>query len=175
MLSGAFDNAYLNSASPLSPTGHLYVVGNTGAANNTLYRISITSNVMNTTSTVGPVVSDSFTNGFFSAGLQVTEFFSGGHDYLFLSVLSFGAPASCSNTLANGCVMGFDVTSGTINASTTPTAATTEAGGTSGIIIDNSSALAGASNIYFTPLADQLCTTSATTGGCAIQTFQIAP
>ncbi len=175
LLSGAFDNTYLNSGAPLSPSGHLYVVGNTGSANNTLYQISISSNVMNTASTAGPAVSDNFTNGFFAAGLQVTEFFSAGHDYVFLSVLSFGMPAACSNTLANGCVMGFDVTSGSINGSTPPTAATTEAGGTSAIIIDNSSLFAGASNIYFTPLANQLCTTSGTSGGCAIQTLQSAP
>ncbi|MFZ0821911.1 MAG: hypothetical protein WAM91_17745 [Candidatus Acidiferrales bacterium] len=175
MLSGAFDNTYLASGTPGSPSGNLYVVGNTGGANNTLFQVSIGSNVMNKTSTVGPAVSDNFTNGFFAAGLQVTEFFNGTNDLIFLSVLSFGAPASCTSTLADGCVMGFDVTSGTITASTAPTAAATEAGGTSGIIIDNSSALAGASNIYFTPLASQLCTTSATTGGCAIQTLQAMP
>jgi len=175
LLAGAFDDAYLTSAAPAKPSGHLYVVGNTGAANNTLYQVSISSNVMNTASTTGPALSDNYSNGFFAAGLQVTEFFKGGHDYIFLSVLSFGSPATCSNILSNGCVMGFDVTSGSINGSTAPTAATTEAGGTSGIIIDNSAALSGASNIYFTTLTNQLCTTSGTTGGCAIQTLQSAP
>jgi hypothetical protein len=175
LFSGAFDNDYFTSATPPTPTGHLYVVGNTGAANNTLYQISINSNVMNATSIVGPVLSNNNSNGYFSAGLQVTEFLNGAHDYIFTSVLSFGSPAACSDTLANGCVMGFDVTSGTISGSTTPTAATTEAGGTSGIIIDNLASLTGASNIYFTTLLNQLCTTTSTTGGCAIQTLQSAP
>jgi hypothetical protein len=72
--------------------------------------------------------------------------------------------------------MGFDVTSGTITPSTTPTGATTEAGGSSGIVIDTASTgLAGTSNIYYTPLADQPCPTSATTGGCAIQISQSSP
>jgi hypothetical protein len=175
LLSGSFDNTYFTSVSPASPSGHLYVVGNTGAANNTLYQITINSNVMSATATAGPVLSNSFTNGFSSAGLSITEFFTGARDYIFLSVLSFGVPAGCTDTLTSGCVMGFDVSSGTISGSTTPTGATPVAGGTSGIIIDNTASLSGASNIYYTPLANQTCTTSATTGGCAIQISQAAP
>ncbi|HUK32231.1 MAG TPA: hypothetical protein VLV89_14030 [Candidatus Acidoferrum sp.] len=176
LMSGAFDNEYFTSATPSTPTGHLYVVGNTGAANNTLFQISINSNVMSTTATAGPAVSDSYTaGGYFSAGLQVTEFLNGMHDYIFLSVLSYGSPSGCTSSLTEGCVMGFDVTSGTINGSTAPSAAATEAGGTSGIIIDNSAALSGAANIYFTTLLNQTCTTSGGTGGCAIQTLQSAP
>jgi hypothetical protein len=175
LLSGTFDNAYFSSANAASPTGHLYVVGNTGSANNTLYQVSISSNVMSIAATAGPAVSTNFTNGFFSAGLQVTEVFTGAKDYIFLGVLSFGAPAGCSGSLTNGCVMGFDVTSGSIGVATTPTGATAEAGGTSGIIIDNTSTFGGASNIYYTPLADQVCPTSGGTGGCAIQVSQASP
>jgi hypothetical protein len=40
MMSGAFDNAYFTSSNPALPTGHLYVVGGTGALNNTLYQVS---------------------------------------------------------------------------------------------------------------------------------------
>jgi len=65
------------------------------------------------------------------------------------------------------------VTSGTITGSTTPTGATAEAGGTSGIVVDNGAA--GAQNIYFSTLLNQVCTTSLGTGGCAIQTSQVAP
>src|SRR5208282_4102114 len=128
MLSGAFDNEYLTSGDGTSPTGNLYVVGNTGSANNTLYQIPITANTMGTP-VAGPVLSTNFTNGYFSAGLQLTEIFTGSTDYIFTSVLTFAEPASCTSSLADGCVMGFDVTSGTITASTTPTGATTEAGG----------------------------------------------
>ncbi len=154
MMSGNFDNAYFISNDP--PTGHLYVVGNTGPANNTLYQISINSGAMNTTSVAGPVVSTNYTNSYYAAGLQVAEIFNAPHDYIFLSVLAFGNPTTgfCGTaSLVNGCVMGFDVSGGTITPATTPTAATAEAGGTSGIVVDN--AAAGASNIYFSTLLDQ--------------------
>jgi hypothetical protein len=54
------------------------------------------------------------------------------------------------------------------------TAALAAAGGTSGIIIDNtvgSGTLPGASQIYFSTLSDQVCGTSGT-GGCAVQAAQ---
>jgi len=172
LMSGAFDDEYLTSSNGASPTGHLYVVGNTGPEDNTLYQISITSNAMSATPVAGPVVSANYDNGMFSATLPITEIYTGTHDYIFLGVLSFGEPAGCSG---GGCVMGFDVTSGTISSSTTPTGATPEAGGTSAIIIDNISSFGGASNIYYTPLSDQLCPTSGGTGGCAIQISQAAP
>jgi hypothetical protein len=169
--SGTFDNTYYTSGSPSSPSGHIYVVGSTGA-NNTLYEITIISNVIKTTATTGPTLSNNYTNGYYASGLPVTEFSNGGHDYIFVSVLSFGVPTNCNDSLSNGCVMTFDVTSGSISGSTAPVGAAAEAGGTSGIIVDNASTFGGGSNIYFTPLADQLCTTSDTTGGCAIQLSQ---
>ena len=173
MLSGTLDNAYFTS--PTS-TGHLYVVGNTGPANNTLYQVSINSGLMTTgAATAGPVVSTNYTNDYYAAGLQVSEFYPGGsNDYIFLSVLAYGGVSGCGTaSLGNGCVIGYNVYSGTISGSTSPTGATAEAGGTSGIVIDNSSA--GAQNIYFSTLLNQSCTTSGGTGGCAIQTVQSAP
>ena len=50
-----------------------------------------------------------------------------------------------------------------------PTAAVQVSGGTSGIIMDNvvsSTTMAGASQVYFSTLSNQACTTSST-GGCA--------
>lgn len=177
LMSGMVDNTYFNSANAASPSGHLYLVGNTGAGNNTLYQVSITNNVMSASATTGPAISSNFTNGFFAAGLQVTESFTGTNDFIFVSVLTFGGPAGCgAASLANGCVMGFNVTSGTINGSTATTGATAEAGGTSGIVIDNvASVPAGASNIYYSPLSNQTCPTSGGTGGCAIQISQATP
>ncbi len=142
-----------------------------------LYQVSITNNVMSASATTGPAISSNFTNGFFAAGLQVTESFTGTNDFIFVSVLTFGGPAGCGTaSLANGCVMGFNVTSGTINGSTATTGATAEAGGTSGIVIDNvASVPAGASNIYYSPLSNQTCPTSGGTGGCAIQISQATP
>ena len=177
MLSGSFDNAYFTSA---TQTGHLYVVGNTGPANNTLYQVSISGNVMSSATVAGPEVSNNYSNGLYAAGLQVTEFYAGGvNDYIFLSVLAWGYPGACgtgtvgTGTLANGCVMGYNVNSGTITGSSAVTGATAEAGGTSGIVVD--SIAAGAQNIYFSTLLNQSCTTSGGTGGCAIQTTQSVP
>ena len=51
------------------------------------------------------------------------------------------------------------------------------AGGSSGIIVDNtvgSGTLAGGSQVYFSTQANQNCTTSGGTGGCAIQASQSA-
>ncbi len=172
LMSGTFDNAYFTSS---ARTGHLYVVGNTGPANNTLYQVSITSNIMSTSTIAGPEVSNSYTNSYYAAGLQVAEFYAGGtNDYIFLSVLAYGSPSDCTApSLSNGCVIGYNVNSGTISGSTAPTGAAPEAGGTSGIVID--SGATGAQNIYFSTLLNQNCTTSDVTGGCAIQTLQSAP
>jgi hypothetical protein len=64
------------------------------------------------------------------------------------------------------------VTSGaTISSSTATVATAHEAGGTSGIIVDGSSASAGASQVYFTPLTSMACGTGGT-GGCAVQASQ---
>jgi hypothetical protein len=56
-------------------------------------------------------------------------------------------------------------------------AALAAAGGTSGIIVDNTVATGtekGASQVYFTTLGSQTCTTSGGTGGCAVQASQSA-
>jgi hypothetical protein len=177
LMSGTFDNAYFTSSSP--PTGNLYVVGNTGPANNTLYQIPISSGTMGTPN-AGPVVATNYTAGYYSAGLQVSEFYNtsaGNHDYLFLSVLGFGQNnvniACPGQTVIIGCVMGFDVTSGTVSSGMVSTGVLPEVGGTSGIVVDNGAA--GASNIYFSTLLNQSCTTSGGTNGCAVQTTQAAP
>lgn len=60
------------------------------------------------------------------------------------------------------------------NVGVTATAALAAAGGTSGIIADNtvgSGTLAGASQVYFSTLNDQTCGTSGS-GGCAVQASQ---
>jgi len=175
MLSGMFDNTYFTSANGSSPSGNLYVIGNTGTANNTLYQIPISSNAMGAPN-AGPAVSTNYTNGYYAAGLQVSEVYTGSKDYIFTSVLSFGAPGSCTSGLTYGCVMGFDVTNGTISGATAPTGATTAAQGSSGIIIDNivTSSPSGASNIYYTTLGNQACGAGGT-GGCAIQISQSSP
>ena len=186
LMSGTFDNQYFTSSEG-SPSGHLYVVGGTGPQNNTLYAITISNNAMTAGSaTAGPQVAANYTNGYYSAGLQVSEFCNNGSnsctasqgtDYLFLSVLSFGAQFTanpCPNpSLKVGCVMGLTAPpSGAISSSATPNGTLQEAGGTSGIVVDNGTS--GASNIYFSTLLDQACTTSGGTGGCATSATQAA-
>jgi hypothetical protein len=174
MMSGAFDNAYFTTG-----TGNLYVVGNTGPANNTLFQIPIASGAMGTTSNAGPVVSNNYTNGYYAAGLQVTEYLNGpGTDYLFLSVLAFGNPTGstfCGATPQSvniGCIMGFYAPSGTISSSAAPTGASAAPGGTSGIVVDFVPGSAG--SVYYSTLLNQSSCTGGT-GGCAIQILQSAP
>jgi hypothetical protein len=177
LLIGTFDNEYFTSANASSPTGHMYVVGNTGPANNTLYQISITADVMSTISTAGPVVAQNYTSGYYAAGLGVTEFFNGSIDYIFLSTIAFSNDSGCGATpsITIGCVVGFNVTSGTISPLTLPTGSSPAAGGASGIIVDNAGSAAGESNIYFSALSNQTCLTSGGSSGCAIQISQSAP
>jgi hypothetical protein len=170
LMSGTFDNAYFNSS---NQTGHMYVVGNTGPANNALYQLSISGNALSTSTTNIATVSDNYTNGYYASGLQVSEFLNGSTDYVFLSVLSYGHPAGCTSpNLSNGCVIGYNVTT---PASVTLTGSSPAGGGSSGIIIDNGAAGTGNSNVYFSTLLNQTCTTSGGSGGCSIQISQAAP
>jgi hypothetical protein len=165
MYDGAFDEAYYDSGG----TGNLYVCGTSGTVN-ALWKIPITSAVMGT-----PVLGPSLTtaNGTCS---PITEFQNGPTDRMFVSVTAnavTGTPISCP--FIAGCIMSFDITNPATWGTTKSTVATAvESGGTSGIIIDNSSSAGGASQVYFSPLGDQGCTTSGGTGGCAIQASQSA-
>jgi len=63
------------------------------------------------------------------------------------------------------------------NAGLPATVSLAAAGGTSGIIIDNTvptATRAGASQVYFSTQSNQACATSGTTGGCAVQASQAA-
>jgi len=161
MLSGAFDNSYFSTGA-----GHLYTVGGTGPQNNTLYQIAIASGGALGAVVTGPAVAANYTSGFYAGGLQVTEFYTGTHDYIFLRVLM------ASTNTSVGQVAGYDVTSGTITTSTGTTGTIATQGGSSGIVVDNS--LSIAQNIYYSSLLNATCTTSGT-GGCAVQVIQSAP
>jgi hypothetical protein len=160
---GAFDDAYYSSGG----TGNLYVCGTSGAFN-ALWQIPITSGVMGT-----PILGPTLTTVDVACS-PITEFLNGTTDRMFLSVPGSavaGAPINC--VAGSGCIMSFDITNPLTWGLSTSTAATaTVTGGTSGIIIDNSSSAGGASQIYFTPRSDQTCATSGGTGGCAIQASQ---
>lgn len=162
MLSGTFDNNYFNTG-----TGNMYVVGGTGAQNNTLYQLPVSSGNLTYSSNTGPAVASNYTNGYYAAGLQVTEFYTGTHDYIFLGVLVAG------NNVNVGQVAGYDVTSGTITTTTTPTGTIAAQGGSSGIVVDN--ALSTAQNIYYSSLLNAASCTTSGSGGCAVQVIQSAP
>jgi hypothetical protein len=169
------DNAFISGGA-----GHMYVCGNAGG-NATLYQIALpaTGVIPNpTTAAVGPAL----TTAAATCG-PVTEFDNPGGtgtEYLFVSVtasaVTGGTVVNCP--AASGCLLSYII--GSIpappawSATFARTSAITAAGGTSGIIIDNSSTVVGASQIYFTPLANQTCTTSGGSGGCAIQASQSA-
>lgn len=163
MFAGDFDNTYFNSSDP--PTGSLYVCGQTGG-NARLFRLPIAANVMG-----GAVNGPTLTNGgFFSSTTcsPITEAFNGTTDLIFVSVQDNGDLGTCTG---NGCVMAFNVTSGTLSTGASPTASLPENGGASGMIIDTlGSATVGANQVYLTPLATgQTCPSGA---GCAIQASQ---
>jgi len=166
LFSGAFDNAYYNSSNASSPTGNLYVCGQTDTnAQQTLNQIPIAANVM------GAQTASSYPVGNGTDCSPVTEFYntSAATDYVFLS--SEAAYQGCTQNA--GCLFGFNVTSG---AAPDNAEFDTQAGGTSGIVVDNSvgsGTLAGASQIYFTTLSNTgTCATSGGTGLCGVQDSQ---
>ena len=150
---GTFDNNYFTSVS----TGHLYVCGKRAAnAAPALYSIPFTSGGVMTTPVNGPL--NLSTTAAAQECSPLSEIYNpnqgGGTDWLFL-----GVPANCAfGGSATGCIMSFNITSGTFPATVSATAA--ENGGTSGIIVDNVSTSVQASSAYFTTLS------SPGTGAC---------
>jgi len=150
---GAFDGIYFAST-PTSPTGNLYVCGNAGG-NATFYRVPISGNALGAPSAVSTALSTATTTC-----SPVTEFENVGVDRAFVSVQASGNTAGAIGCPATGCIMSFNVSAGTTPTATS--AAAGETGGTSGIVIDNLGATAGASQVYFSTL----------TGSTAIQASQ---
>jgi hypothetical protein len=174
---GDFDNAYYGGGA-----GHLYVCGNAGG-DPTLYQITAPANGVLSAGagTAGPVLTTAATTCAPVIEVYNPNAVGGAKDWIFTSVQADGATnitiACPTNT---GCIMSFDVTSGSTISANTPTVGhTAVAGGASGVVVDNtvgSGTLTGASQVYFTPLATGNCTTSKQQGigGCAIQASQSA-
>jgi hypothetical protein len=127
----------------------------------------ITAGGGTTTLTVGRAI-----NGTTAAAHLISAGVEDIHDWIYLSVSALGNDGVCSGA----CLYNFGVNIPLI-ATATATAGINAAGGTSGVIIDNTvlGTLAGASQIYYSTLDPQACTTSGGTGGCAVQTSQSAP
>jgi len=182
LYSGTFDNAYFTSTAA-SPTGHLWVCGNSGG-NPTLYPISITSGTMATGAiTAGPVVSATAT-----PCSPVTEFCtnsgsactsSAGTDYIFVSPQTEPASGQVSGcTASEGCVIAYSLN--TSGSTATLKGAGPFPGGASGMIVDTQNTTTpGTLQLYFGILSTQSCTgaggAGTGTGGCAIQASQTAP
>lgn len=141
---GTFDGIYFNSGNPASPSGNLYVCGNSGG-NATLYRAAISGNAFSgTPSAVSTTLSSAATTC-----SPVTEFKNGTIDRAFVSVEASGnnnTNIGCPVGAGGGCIMSFTITAGTTPTKTSAAAA--ESGGTSGIVIDNSAG-SGGSQVYF--------------------------
>lgn len=175
LYAGDFDNDfYTFTGSGGIATDHLYVCGNP-AGIPTLYQISVNAFVM----TPGPAaVGPALASGTASCSPQ-TEIFNpnatgGAADWFFVSVTNNGIVGN-GCTGGGGCLMSFTLDDTAFVIPTTPTAVLPAANGTSGVIVDNvvgSGTLAGASQVYFTPLGNQTCATSGGSGGCAIQASQ---
>jgi hypothetical protein len=168
LYAGAFDNAYLVST-PSSPSGNLWVAGNTGTAGGaTLYQVPIVSNAMQ--SPVTAVTGLSTTD--YAYPTPLTEFcnngttgcsVAGGTDYLFFSVYGSTLSANSTNCGASGllgCVLGYNITTttpslaGVLPIKAVPTSLGTGCWATGGIVIDNaySAAEYGSSQVYFIDL-----------------------
>jgi len=163
LYAGTFDNVYYSSS---TATGNLYVVGNTGVTTGaTLYRIPIASSVMGTPVAAvsglsvnaagaypwpSPLVE--FCNNGASACTASSTATTAGTDYIFFSV-NQGTGAGCTTGAGHGCVLSYNVNTTSVIQSNTGLPVTTPPGNgcwaTGGIVIDNSSALAGASQTYF--------------------------
>lgn len=113
VFSGAFDNTYFTSANGASPTGNLYVCGNSGG-DPTLYQVPITANTMSGTSVVVAAVGG--TSG--TQCSQVTEIYNPNatpgttppnppFDFLLFSVAANGSATGCAG---GACVMNSIVT-----------------------------------------------------------------
>lgn len=149
---GTFDDAYYSNA---APTGALYICG--GAINNTfiptLWKIPITNNVVGAPvpgATVGAQAASVTTQC-----SPVAEVKNGSNDFLYFSLTADGNATGC----AGACVYMFNLSNlnganGTIwGIANSARAGLAVPGGSGGIIIDNTSATTGASQIYFSNLS----------------------
>ena len=149
---GTFDNAYYTSPS----TGHFYVCGNSTVGGEVLYRVSFTGTTMKSTadtSTFTLVGSQSLN----TACTPLTEVYntSTSTDLLFVGVQKNSVKAPSTGTaVCNGgsCLFSFNITSGFPTAPLSdynPAGTVTGAANMSAVIIDNTAATTGASQIYF--------------------------
>lgn len=165
---GAFDNQWYTSG---GTSGNLYVCGvdSTNNAYPTLFQVALPLTAGTNPTSVHTYAALA---GAAAGCSPPTEFYNGTTDYLFLSVTGSGTANGC----AGPCMYSFILPNNTTTHSGTASAGLSVAGGSSGIVIDNSGSGTGESQIYFTTLSSQSCagngTTGSGTGGCAVQASQ---
>jgi hypothetical protein len=195
--SGAFDNTYINSASP-SISGHMYVCGNDPAHGSRagLYQLSFNgTGVLTGVGTALVNLVSAGSGGGSQACSPVTEVYNpnasgGAKDWIFFSTADHASNAnpipagSTCRTNGLGCLISIDVTG---NPTWPPTVVTNArsmpanaSGSTSGIVVDNVASSVSspqASSVYFTLGVNSVATSpcNTTTGvGCVIKLTQSA-
>ena len=122
LFAGTLDNVYYGSTNEASPSGNLYVVGNTGVTTGaTLYRLPITTGTLGTPSTAVTGLTPSgagdypwpsplteFCNGACTVAGGAT---TGGTDYIFFSVNQGNVPGLCTGGAGNTCIESYSVNS----------------------------------------------------------------
>jgi len=145
---GAFDNAYFTNVS----SGHMYFCGNlAGAATPTLYRVTFNGSGTMSGTNDGNSFQLVLTGNTGSSVdcTPLTEVLNGSTDYLFLGVFNHGFTSGSPNCGNQTCMMSFVITSSFPSAANAITTSGLGSLGMSGIIIDNVSGAAGASQVYF--------------------------
>jgi hypothetical protein len=176
---GAFDDTYFtNTVGSTTAVGNLYACGQVGGSGQpALYTMGF-SNAASPTplSTTNPprMGAGAHQNIPGNPGIgcsPLTEFKNGATDRVFFSQSSVPSKKCTSATPVDGCMFMYTVTAA--GPSVSPVATAVENTGTSGIIVDNTSASAQASSIYFTNEATTTCTVGAGTPAyCAIKLTQ---
>jgi hypothetical protein len=187
LYAGDFDNVYYSSSTPGSPSGNLYVVGNTGDTTDgaTLYRIPITSNVMGTPNAT---VTGLTASGEYPWPSPLTEFCNNstsacdtngkdttsGTDYLFFSV-NAGIATKCGAFSGNGCLLSYNITT---PSSSLPTPASLNVANvtspgcwaTGGLVIDNTDTTNNGAQVYFMALSGNTAggAGGVTSGNCQV-------
>lgn len=168
--SGAYDNTYFNSG-PTNASARYYVCGlDSGGSNSVVYQFGFSGTTGQLNSS--PTTSIAVTSANNTPCSPLTEGYNpnaagGAKDWLFLSVTDHGV-GTCGNS---PCIYQINVTNAPATLSIGQTATYSPNQGTSGIIVDNVSALSETSNIYFAPLGARVCSAGGN-GACATKLHQ---
>lgn len=151
LYNGDFDNTYYSS-NPGAYSGYMYFCGNlSGAATPALYRIGFNSagtmNSANDGNSLQLVASGN--RGTTVDCTPLTEVYNGTTDMLFLGVKGSGNPSGCAG---DACIMSFTLGTSFPSAPAAEYSLVGNGNGSSGLVIDNTSTQAGASQIYFSNL-----------------------